>query len=103
MSETQTETDEQDQWPNRSRFRKKYQPYGVRICNENLDLIQDFDDCKVGYDHLREGKYYVTIETREGKLEAGWGDWIMEDSEGHHYPIADQEIRVTYEPVDANC
>jgi len=23
----------------------------------------------------------------------------MEDSEGHHYPIADEEIRQTYEPV----
>jgi hypothetical protein len=67
-----------------------------------LDLIQEFDDCKVGYDHLRKGKYYVTIETREGTLKAGWGDWIMEDSEGRHYPIADEEIRQTYEPVNEN-
>jgi hypothetical protein len=41
----------------------------------------------------------VIVQTREGDLTVYLGDWIMEDSEGHHYPIADEEIRQTYEPV----
>jgi len=43
----------------------------------------------------------VQIRTREGHLKAKPGDWIMEDSKGHHYPIADEEIRQTYQPVEA--
>jgi len=113
MSKQQEETDtgsvsssgscehrENDEWPNRGRFRKSYHPYGVRICEATLEEIDDFDDCRVGYNHQLENKWYVTIETRGGEPRAYIGDWIMEDSEGHHYPIADDEIRQTYEPVN---
>ena len=114
MSEPQTEyetdtdnltAEERFDYPVRSRFRKSFQPYGVRICDETLDEIGDFDDCQVmiaGSHHpdLEHGEFIsIVIETREGTLEAGMGDWIMEDTEGHHYPIAHQELRKTYQPV----
>lgn len=90
---------EKTDYPLRSRFRKNYQPYGVRICEETLDEIAAFDDCTVGANKMLEGEYYVRVKTREGELKAYAGDWIMEDSEGHHYPIAHEELRKTYEPV----
>jgi len=91
-----------DEWPFRSHFRKKYQPYGVRVCEETIEEIRSYDDCSViqGSDFEGDPIYWVEIQTREGTLEANYGDWIMEDSEGHHYPIADEEIRQTYEPVN---
>lgn len=98
-----TRTDENGEWPNRSRFRKKYQPYGVRICDETLDEIREYEDCSIirmGSQTSEPLSVEVQIRTREGHLKAKPGDWIMEDSEGHHYPIADEEIRQTYEPVD---
>jgi hypothetical protein len=94
-----TRTDENGEWPNRSHFRKKYQPYGVRICSDTFDEIAQYEDCVIEWVESGGG-ICVTIETREGRLKAYDGDWIMEDSEGSHYPIADEEIRQTYEPVD---
>ena len=91
---------EKDEWPLRSRFRKKFLPYGVRVCEETLDEIQGYNDCTViPESETVYGPLAVQIETREGVLEADPGDWIMEDSEGHHYPIAHEELRTTYEPV----
>jgi len=73
----------------------------VCICEETLEEIKGYDDCTViSESETVYGGLLVQIETREGVLEADEGDWIMEDSEGHHYPIADEEIRQTYEPVD---
>jgi hypothetical protein len=91
--------EEKYDWPVRSRFQKKYLPYGVRICDETLNEIRVFKDCKV-VTAAENGRKAVVIETREGKLRARYGDWIMEDSEGSHYPIAHEELRKTYEPVD---
>jgi hypothetical protein len=91
-------TEEKSDWPVRSRFRKKYMPYGVRICDETLEEIRRFEDCIV-VTAAKSGKKAVDIETREGPLRAQWGDWIMENSEGRHYPIAHEEFRKTYEPV----
>lgn len=95
-----SDTDAQNtkDWPKRSRFRKKYQPYGVLICEETLDEIESFDDCVIEWIES-DGEICISIKTREGKLKAYDGDWIMEDSEGHHYPIAEEEIRKTYEPA----
>lgn len=64
---------------------------GVRICVDTLDEIRGYEDCRVVTEGC-SGKTKVYIETREEKLSAYIGDWIMEDSEGHHYPIADEEI-----------
>lgn len=92
---------EKTDWPLQSRFQKLYQPYGVRICPETLDDIDDMFDVFIEYIEA-DGEICVSIETREGQLKAYDGDWIMEDSEGHHYPIAHEELRKTYEPVDTD-
>lgn len=83
----------------RGRFRKRYEPYGVRITEETLDDIQSFGDCKVGHDPNLPNEYHVTVETHEGTLRASYGDWIFEDSQGRHYPIENEEVRRIYEVV----
>ena len=94
-----------EEWPTRIRFQKKYQPKGIRITAETLREIHNYDDCAVmPPPHVEMHRTdmeqrEVIVQTREGDLTVYLGDWIMEDSEGHHYPIADEEIRQTYEPV----
>jgi hypothetical protein len=94
-----------EEWPIRSRFQKKYQPKGIRITAETLKEIHGYDDCAVMPPphvemHRTDMEHReVIVQTREGDLTVYLGDWIMEDSDGHHYPIADDEIRQTYEPV----
>lgn len=88
-----------DDWPIRANFQKKYCPYGVRICADTFDEIKEYEDCTTVSDPGTD-EIWVEIETREGTLTALWGDWIMEDSEGCHYPIADEEIGKTYEPIE---
>jgi len=100
MSSFDCTAEERYDWPVRGRFRKKHQPYGVRICKDTLEEIKGYDDCAViSESETVYGGLLIQIETREGVLEADGGDWIMEDSDGRHYPIADEEIRQTYEPV----
>lgn len=40
------------------------------------------------------------IETREGKLYAYPGDWIITGIKGEKYPCDNEIFRETYEPVD---
>lgn len=95
---------EKHDWPVRGHFSKKYQPYGVRVCDETLSEIRKYDDCYIirGVRVAEPHSFEVKIYTREGRLKAQPGDWIMEDSEGHHYPIAHDELRKTYQPVDSS-
>ena len=98
--------EERYDWPIRGRFRKKYQPYAVRICEETLGEIADYDDCQV----MRAGPHWdgsedegeflcVVVHTSEGTLEIKDG-WIAEDSQGEHYPVSHEEFRRIYEPVE---
>lgn len=81
----------------RATFTKTHDPLGVRVCEENLDEIRSYKDCDVVTD-VDEGTI-VIVTNREGALEVGLGDWIFEDSLGHHYPIADDEVQEAYTPV----
>ena len=90
-------------WPIRGRFRKQHQPYAVRICAATLHEIDNYDDCEVivaGPKHEEErGAFlHVFVKTTEGTLTIKDG-WIAEDSQGEHYPIAHDEFRRIYEPV----
>ena len=40
------------------------------------------------------------IETREGYMKAGPGDWIITGAKGERYPCKDDIFRATYEAVD---
>lgn len=42
----------------------------------------------------------IGIETLEGVMWAGVGDWIIKGVVGELYPCKDQIFRTTYEPVD---
>jgi hypothetical protein len=104
MSEPQADYDT-DARLLRAQFQKGYKPYGVRVCEETLDEIAEYEDCEImaaGPEHpsLDPQEFMgVVVQTREGSLKAEEGDWIMEDSEGRHYPIAHEELRQTYEPI----
>ncbi|WP_103029982.1 hypothetical protein [Salinibacter altiplanensis] len=92
-------SEENHDWPIRGRFRKKYQPYAVRICEETLGEIAEYEDCKVVTDYETE-EVRIKVQTSEGTLRALWGDWIAEDSQDEHYPVSHDEFRRIYEPIE---
>lgn len=95
-------TQDTNGWPTRGRFRKRFQPYGVRLTPETAEEIENYDDCRIMRDEDGD-PIGAEVQTREGTLDdVGMGAWIMEDSDGCHYPIADEEIRQTYEPAQRN-
>lgn len=51
-----------------------------------------------------EGFYVRTYESNgtTGDLFALWGSWLAQDARGYFYPIADEEFRQIYEPVDVD-
>jgi len=92
-----------EEWPIlSSRFRKKYQPKWIRITAETIEEIHNYDDCAVMPPphvemHRTDMEHReVIVQMPEGAFTVYLGDWIMEDSEGHHYPIPDEEIRPTF-------
>jgi hypothetical protein len=111
MSEQQSEyksesCERREEWPIlSSRFLKKYEPSWTRITVETLEEIHNYDDCAVMPPphvemHRTDMEHrQVIVQMPERDLTVYLGDWIMEDSEGHHYPIPDEEIRQTYEPL----
>ena len=42
----------------------------------------------------------VVIETLEGEMKAGRGDWLIKGVQGEFYPCKDDIFRQTYEPID---
>lgn len=46
------------------------------------------------------GNRVVVIETIEGNMTAGVGDWIITGVEGEVYPCKDSIFKKTYEPID---
>ena len=99
--------EEKHDWPIRGRFRKKYQPYAVRICEETLGEIAEYEDCTVmragphhpDDDEERGDFLFVVVETTEGTLQIDEG-WIAEDSQGEHYPVSHDEFRRIYQPIE---
>lgn len=83
----------------RGRYRKKYTPYGVRVCAETWDEIMEYEDC-TGVEDPGIDEVWVEVETHEGTLRAQFGDWIFEDSQGRHYPIEHEEKERIYEKID---
>jgi hypothetical protein len=57
------------------RFKKTYNPWGVKI---------------------PEGVGKIKIQTREGEVVAEPGDYLMRDSKGYLYPIAEDELKRVY-------
>jgi hypothetical protein len=102
------EEDEEGEWPDRGRFQKKYVPYGVRINEDTVEEIDDYEDCHVSYvphKHVRNGKQVayeivVNVKTNGGELQASYGDWVFEDSQGRHYPVEHREAKRIYTPVN---
>jgi len=83
-------------WPTEGYFHKLHKPYGIQVIPENWEAIKAFDDCTVISD-IRS--WQVKVETNEGTLLANRGDWILEDSEGRHYPVEADEMFDTYTPA----
>ncbi len=42
----------------------------------------------------------MTVETLEGTMEGGVGDWLITGVKGEQYFCKDDIFRMTYEPVD---
>ena len=42
----------------------------------------------------------AVIQTLEGDMQAGRGDWLIKGVRGEFYPCKDDIFRQTYEPVD---
>jgi len=59
-------------------FDKTFQPWGIQI----PDLVAP-----------------IKIKTREGEVVAEGGDYLMVDSEGYLYPIAEEELETVYDRV----
>jgi hypothetical protein len=91
--------EERYDWPIRGRFRKKYQPYAVRVCEETIDEIAEYDDCRIMRDEDGD-PLGVEVRTTEGSLDIGMKGWVAEDSQGEHYPVSHDEFRRMYEPID---
>ena len=46
--------------------------------------------------------YLVMIDTIEGRMAAGWDDFVIRGVQGEFYPIKDSVFRETYEPVEGD-
>ena len=79
-------------------FQKQHQPYGVKVCQENISQIEGFDDCRIMRDEDGD-PLGVEVKTTEGSLDIGMGGWIFEDADGEHYPISQDQVNAMYEPV----
>lgn len=88
----------EDEWPIRGHFEKTHKRYGVRICADTWEEIGSYDDCTRVADTVYGGPL-VEVETKEGVLEVGWGDWIFEDADGDHYPISHEQVQNEYRTV----
>jgi hypothetical protein len=49
---------------------------------------------------LRRATAAEIVETWEGPMQAGPGDWIVRGTRGELYPVKDVVFREVYEPVD---
>ena len=45
----------------------------------------------------------VEIDTLEGKMIGGVGDWLITGVKGEQYPCRDDIFRATYEPADGEA
>lgn len=75
----------------------------VRYTGDNAGEIERFIG-KALREHGRAptqlgGALYVEIETPEGRMRAGAGDWIIRGVKGEFYPCKDEIFRATYESV----
>lgn len=47
-----------------------------------------------------EAPHAITIDTLEGIMAAGIGDWLVRGIEGEFYPVREDIFAATYEPVE---
>ena len=47
----------------------------------------------------REGQNAIAIDTSEGTMRAGKGDWIIKGVKGEYYPCKPDIFAATYEPA----
>jgi hypothetical protein len=45
----------------------------------------------------------IVIQTLEGPMRAGLGDWVLRGIAGEFYPVKEPIFRDTYEPVDGDA
>ena len=78
----------------RATFTKTHDPLGVRVCEENLDEIRSYEDCKI---IAYKGRIQnVEIKKEQGYAYASPGNWILEDNEGRHYRKTEEELKKKY-------
>ncbi len=73
-----------------------------------LDVFRDSEKSIFGLRpsgqyHLGDRKVffaYISIDTLEGKMTAGLGDWIIKGVHGELYPCKPDIFEATYEPVE---
>ena len=70
-------------------------PINVLASQELVDFIDQSERTSTSE---RDGG--LAIETLEGVVTAGPGDWIIKGLEGEYYPCKDSIFKMTYEPVE---
>lgn len=81
------------------KFRKKLIVVeAIRYDGSNYQEIAGFvgEKCWVS----RRMNAPVLIQTREGRMSAELGDWVVKGADGEFYPVKEYIFLKTYEPVE---
>lgn len=89
-----------------ARYRKKpvqidaFQWFGGPEQAEDPEWICDaIRDGRAWFEKVGTPDVVLVIDTLEGTMVAGQGDWIIRGVKGELYPCKDEIFRMTYDPV----
>lgn len=86
-----------------AKYRKKpvvIEAYQLPDGNDT-EAVEEFNiwAARVGFINWSSDYDGISIETLEGIMFAGVGDWIIKGVAGEFYPCKDEIFKATYEPV----
>lgn len=82
------------------RYRKKpVQIEAIRYDHTNAELLREWSDGAVGYEHRTTGG--INVNTLEGPIWARVGDYIIKGVAGEFYPCKPDIFEKTYELVES--
>lgn len=87
------------------RFRKKPITIEARQILDDMAVVDNISRWitthggKVSWPFVPDSDHVLSIETMEGEMVAGLGDWIIRGVAGEFYPCKPDIFEQTYEPV----
>lgn len=84
------------------KYRKKpIEVEAIQFNGYNHAEIKEWSNGKVvSAKPWKENYGWLTMETLEGIMEAGYSDWIIKGIEGEFYPVKESIFIATYEAVE---